>query len=62
MKPNKTSDSLLRIRAVAKQLDVSTRTVRRLIEKGELAYHRIGGSIRVTPADLERLLRNTREG
>jgi excisionase family DNA binding protein len=43
---------LLRIPQVAEGLDVSTRTVRRLIAKGELVACRLGRSVRVHPEDL----------
>jgi excisionase family DNA binding protein len=43
---------LLRIHQVAEGLDVSARTVRRLIAKGELVACRLGRSVRVHPDDL----------
>jgi excisionase family DNA binding protein len=43
---------LLRIHQVAEGLDVSTRTVRRLIARGELVACRLGRSLRVHPDDL----------
>jgi excisionase family DNA binding protein len=43
---------LLRIPQVAEGLDVSTRTVRRLIAAGELAACRLGRLVRVHPDDL----------
>jgi len=61
VKTDNTSESLLGVRAVAERLDVSIRTVRRLLKKRKLAYHRVGGSLRVAPADLELYLRTTRE-
>lgn len=44
------------IRAVAEFLGVSERTVRRLIAGGELKAHRIGGSLRISEADLRAYL------
>jgi excisionase family DNA binding protein len=41
---------------VAAALSVSVPTVRRLIGRGELAAVRIGGQLRVTPGELERLV------
>jgi excisionase family DNA binding protein len=43
---------LLLIDQVADGLDVSTRTVRRLIEKGEIKRCCLGRSVRVHPDDL----------
>jgi excisionase family DNA binding protein len=42
--------------AVAGRLDVSVRTVRRLIAAGELPTHRIGRAVRVSADDLARFL------
>jgi excisionase family DNA binding protein len=44
--------SLLRIPQVAEGLGVSTRTVRRVIARGELVACRLGRSVRVHPDDL----------
>jgi excisionase family DNA binding protein len=41
----------LTIDDIAQSLDVSTRTVRRLIKSGALVAHRIGGVVRVAEAD-----------
>jgi len=43
---------LLTVKQVAKRLQVSTATVYKLCEKGELAHVRILNSLRVAPADL----------
>jgi excisionase family DNA binding protein len=51
---------LLSVRAVAELLGVSTKTVRRLIGRGDLAAHRIGGSLRVSEADLRAYLARCR--
>lgn len=45
-----------RITAVAEFLDISISTVRRLIRNGELKAIRIGASVRITEASLDRLL------
>lgn len=38
----------------------STKTVRRMIERGDLQHHRFGRSIRVSQADLDRYIQNCR--
>jgi excisionase family DNA binding protein len=48
--------------AVARRLDVSVRTVRRLIAAGELPVHRIGRAVRVSADDLARFLAARRYG
>lgn len=45
---------MLKISEVAKQLNVSERTVRRLAEKGELPAVKIGCHWRIKPEDLEK--------
>jgi len=50
------SSSLLTIANVAALLQVSTKTVRRLIERGELDAIRIGRSIRIQPGALTLLI------
>jgi excisionase family DNA binding protein len=45
---------------VAKILKVSEKTVRRLIDKGDLRSVKMGGFVRVAPADLEDLIRDHR--
>ena len=46
---------------VAELLDVSTRTVRRWIARGELAIHRLGSAVRIADADLKVFLALHRE-
>jgi excisionase family DNA binding protein len=41
----------LTIKDVAERLGLSTKTVRRLIERGELRVHRFGRSIRISEED-----------
>jgi len=48
------------IPTVAKRLDVSEKSVRRYIERGELPAYRIGGQIRIGEADLQNFLRSCR--
>jgi len=44
------------IKAVAEALDVSSRTVRRWIESGDLAVHRVDSVVRVAEDDLRAFL------
>jgi excisionase family DNA binding protein len=44
------------IKAVAEAVDVSSRTVRRWIENGDLAVHRVGSVVRVADDDLRAFL------
>ena len=53
---------LLSLREVADTLGVSVRTVHRFIAGGDLAVHRIGHQLRVSPADLEIFLKVRRQG
>jgi len=46
---------------VAERLDVSTRTVRRWIERGDLIAHRFGAVIRIAESDLRAFLARHRE-
>jgi len=43
---------LLSVAATALQLDISTKSVRRLIARGVLPIHRIGRQIRIAESDL----------
>jgi excisionase family DNA binding protein len=47
---------LLSVQAVAELLDVSEKTVRRMITAGELPVHRVGHRLRVSPDDLRLFL------
>jgi|LNFM01.1.fsa_nt_gb excisionase family DNA binding protein len=51
---------LLSVQGVAEFLDVSTKTVRRLIANGVLKAHRIGGSLRISEEDLRAYLARCR--
>ncbi len=44
----------------ALELNVSTKTIRRLIDRGELLANRIGRSIRISEEDLHRYIRGSR--
>lgn len=48
--------ALLSVEATALQLSVSTKTVRRLIERGALPCCRVGRMVRIRAADLERFV------
>ena len=50
------------IKAVAEALDVSPRTVRRWISKGDLVVHRVNGVVRIGEDDLRAFLALHREG
>ena len=52
---------LLSVAAVADRLDVSTKTVRRWIEAGELRIHRLGRSVRIGETDLQQFLEDHRQ-
>ena len=54
--------SLLRTTEAAQILKISRRTLQRLIKRGELPVIRIGGQIRIDPADLDRFIRVSRSG
>jgi excisionase family DNA binding protein len=51
-----------RIAEVAEMVRVSTRTVRRWIENGDLIVHREVGGIRIAEDDLRAFLARRREG
>ena len=46
------SSRALSIAAVAAHLDVSSKTVRRWVDAGELPHHRLGRQIKITQQDL----------
>jgi excisionase family DNA binding protein len=48
------------VSAVAEQLDVATRTVRRWIDQGDLAAYKVGGVIRISELDLRAFLASHR--
>ena len=50
------AEELMSVEDVAKRLDVSIKTVRRLISKGEIEVYRIGRQLRVSEGDLAHYL------
>lgn len=50
---------LLTSKDVAKWLNISERSVTRLVEAGELRAHRIGGVLRYDPEDVRRYIERT---
>jgi excisionase family DNA binding protein len=46
------ADPLLSVREVAERLKLSTATVYKIVESGELAHCRVSNAVRVTEADL----------
>jgi excisionase family DNA binding protein len=59
-RPNPAVEPLLDVRAVADVLVVSTKTVRRMIADGRIPTVRVGRSVRIRAADLNRLI-NSRD-
>jgi len=53
------SDGMYSITGVAKYLNLSVRTVQRMIKRGDIRAYRIGGVMRVPPLALEELLRKS---
>ena len=56
----KKPEPLYTVAQAAEILNVSEKTVRRLIKKGQLRVIRIGGLLRIDPMDLEDLIRDHR--
>jgi excisionase family DNA binding protein len=56
-----TPPSLYTIPGVAASLKVSPKTVRRWIDRGDLAVHRLGRRIRISDADLAAFLAARRQ-
>jgi excisionase family DNA binding protein len=60
-KPNPAITPLLTIPQASEVLQVSARTVRRCINRGELIAHRFGRQWRISQADLEAFIRMRRQ-
>ncbi len=54
-------NELMTIKQVATRLSVSTRTVGRLIDSGQLEFFRVGGQLRFSVEMLERYLKTARK-
>ncbi len=52
------AESLLTIPGVAERLQVSEKTVRRLLTRGEMPGYKIGGQYRISPAELDAWIRD----
>lgn len=52
---------MLKVEQVAKELQLSVRTVHRLIHDGSIPVHRIGRSVRISEDDLKRYIASCRE-
>ena len=60
--PKDTLPTLLTLDETAKALKVSTKTVRRWIDAGDLVAHRLGHQWRISKSDLHTFIRMRREG
>lgn len=52
----------LKIKQAAEHLGVSTKTVRRLIDTGDIPVIRVATCVRINPADLDRYVAANRHG
>ena len=60
--PAHTLPNLLTIEQTAKVLQVSSKTVRRWIDTGDLIAHRLGRQWRISETDLQTFIRMGRQG
>lgn len=56
-----TDDIALTIEQVAKRLNVSERTVRRLVENGQIKGYSVGRQIRIDPPDLAEFIQRQKQ-
>ena len=54
--------ALLTIKQAAEHLQVSSKTIRRWIDTGDLIAHRLGRQWRISAADLQTFIRMRRQG
>lgn len=54
--PDLGTGDLLTVNQAAARFNIGRRTIYRLVERGELAHHRVGSAIRIRPSDLEAYL------
>ena len=59
-KPPMTPERLLTVVEVADRLNLSRKTIYRLIKAGELSVIRCGRSVRIPPKDLENYINDSR--
>ena len=59
--PSVRAPALLTVANVAEQLQLSTKTIRRMIDRGDLPSHRIGRLLRVASNDLGAFIHRSRE-
>ncbi len=59
-RPEPTPARLNDVMGVASRLGVSEKTIRRMIDRGELPAHRVGRLLRITEADLADFLSKRR--
>ncbi len=59
--PERAFPALLTIEQTAEHLQVSTKTIRRWIDAGDLVAHRFGRQLRISNQDLQAFVRMRRE-
>jgi excisionase family DNA binding protein len=50
------------VETIARQLGVSSKTVRRMIERGELGHYRVGHLLRISEVQVQEYLARSRRG
>jgi excisionase family DNA binding protein len=60
-RPQRDHGQLFDVPAVARRLDISQKTVRRLIARGALRAHRIGRLLRISDEELRRFLESNKQ-
>ena len=61
MAPIPSSPAFLSVQDIAARFQVSTKTVRRLLNRGDIPVQRVGRQIRVSPDDLALYLTRSRQ-
>jgi excisionase family DNA binding protein len=59
--PRQTLGTMCTINQTAEMINVSSRTVRRLIDSGRLPVHRFGRSVRISERDIAQLIAASRD-
>jgi excisionase family DNA binding protein len=54
-------DTFYSVNFVARKLDVSEKTIRRWIERGELRFHKFHGVLRISGEDLRLFISSSRQ-